>query len=171
MLDFYFLAAPPSGWDPGGAIADEAKVLDHIPIANTSDFINRVANEVKSTGGKIRRMVISGHGSPYHFTIGEDSIHKDSPYLFMLSSIGPFFASDAEVRISACEIGQNRDLLRRLSQLWGGVKVVAHTGSIVVWEWAYWGEVRPTGDRVVCMLNKCKVDAQLNMTPSIGGVM
>ena len=111
------------------------------------------------TGRKIRTLVYYGHGNSDHFRIGEDWINERSGNaLKTLRRRAPWFAPGATVILRACDVGQDQRLLSRLSAAWGGVRVMAWTGRIMVNRTDL--EITELGDQVVCLKNACSVETK-----------
>jgi hypothetical protein len=79
---------------------------------------------------RIARLNIFDHGNSQGFEIGTDWISTStlSGHSTQLRALRGMFAPNAYVFIGACEVGQARQLMQMLADLWG-VKVVAGTGK------------------------------------------
>jgi hypothetical protein len=134
----------------------EARIVpEAISIDGVAGFMRILGEKVTECGGKVKRMVISGHGAEDGFRIGRDRITLDSIWWPTLFNLRLDIAPDAQVDISACETGQNRELLKKLSLYWGGVKVRAWTGTITPWEWGPLNGINNGGDEVVRGVSSC----------------
>ncbi|OAI38698.1 hypothetical protein AYO40_01705 [Planctomycetaceae bacterium SCGC AG-212-D15] len=140
------------------ALQMEAEIIrDYIPVNGAEDLVTRLALLVVQTGRLIRTLYYYGHGNSDHFMIGEDVIDMHHGHLLVtLRRLRPLFAPDASVILMSCDVGQDQKLLSWLSAAWGGVRVVAWTGRIIVNRTDE--SVTPNGDRVVCLRNACSVN-------------
>ena len=88
-----------------------------------------VAVIARADGGKIRRLNIGDHGNDEGCFFGKDWIttanfEKYAPYLGRLSA---YFAKDAIVHLTHCNMGQNPGLMKMFAFFFG-VRVYAGTG-------------------------------------------
>jgi hypothetical protein len=79
---------------------------------------------------KIARLNIFDHGNSSGFEIGTDWISANTLSTFapQLRQLRGKFTNDGYVFVGACEVGNARQLLQQLADMWG-VKVVAGTGK------------------------------------------
>ncbi|MEZ5427648.1 MAG: hypothetical protein R2747_15375 [Pyrinomonadaceae bacterium] len=100
---------------------------------------------------KIRHLILEGHGNEFGFSIGKDKITLETfhKYSFHFLSLMPLFTRDAVITLDQCETGNEEELLKMVSNAFGGVTVKAYTGETRV--------IRPNapGKWVTCVLNKC----------------
>jgi hypothetical protein len=157
-LFLYFLSDPALGDDSTGALKDEAEIVrNYIPVRNPADLVWRAVIEFNRTGYKIKRMVISGHGTRYAMQIGDTWINLDNRLKWapQLAMLRPYFSENASVYLFGCRVGQNSDLLMTLSALWGGVRVEAMTGDIMSGSWGPFGGFLYEGEKRVCIYTFC----------------
>jgi hypothetical protein len=156
-LHFYFLADPSVARDVTGALKDEAEIVhDAILIQDTDDLIRRVSSICAFMGGRVRSMVISGHGGNGGFQVGKDWVWEEQQdKLAALAPLVVWFAPDAEVVIRACDTAKSQGLLQKLSNLWGGIKVTGYTGEIGFSKWWIFGFSSVDGERVSCVKDHC----------------
>ena len=84
----------------------EARIVpEAILIDGVARFVHVLTKKVVESGGKVKRMVISGHGAADGFRIGRDRITLESLWWPTLSLLRFYIAPDAQVAISACETG------------------------------------------------------------------
>ena len=155
-LRLYFIADPEVAPDPGGAVATEAAIVkDHTLIQDVDDLIRRVIHACNTRGGRVKHMVIAGHGNNATYRIGKSIMYPDSPELARLVVLRGFFTPDAVVVINACECGQNQELIKKTAATLG-VTVIAYTGDTNVYQWWVFDGIEPSGNRVVCTATGCR---------------
>jgi hypothetical protein len=159
-LRYYFLALT-TDTDVDRILQLESSIIDgEIAVSGVRSMVRRVLTDVGTTGGRIKSIVFSSHGSVEHFYIGDDYIDAKRLKMFTpdLAMLAPFFHDDATVFVSACEVGGlgKGPLLRQLSKIWGGVKVVGWKEVVLVKKGWFTDYIKYPGERVVCKMNTCK---------------
>jgi len=140
-------------------------LLEHydgsVAVKNIYEFVVRAQFEVAMREKYIRKLVIGAHGAGSwsgggFFYIGSNVVtSSDTEYFKILSGLAPLFTKDASVYIMACQTGYNEDLLKKLSQAWGGIPVYGYTGLITTSDYWLWISVDKGGDEVVCVPSSC----------------
>jgi hypothetical protein len=162
-LRFYFISQRTNSIDK--VLKHEMLIIsDAIPVQNVRQLTHRVLDEVESTGGRIKTIVFSSHGVPNWFRIGDDQITPETlralhwPHLIALT---PHFHRNATVFVAGCDvagtIGQHT-LLRQLSKLWGGVRVVGWKEKIEVVDGWFRDYIAYPSERVVCKMDGCTTE-------------
>jgi hypothetical protein len=155
-LSLYFIADPNVTEDHDGALATEMRIIkDHILIRDVDDLIRRVIHECNTRGGRVKNMVIAGHGNKWTYRIGKSLIGIGSPELPRLAVLRGFFSPNAVVLINACECGQNDELIKQTAGILG-VTVIAYTGETDVYHWWVFKGVVPRGTKVICTAGGCR---------------
>ena len=131
-----------------------------IPVRSVPHLVNTVLAVVAAMGNrKIRKLSIYAHGGRGYFTIVDDFVSAGHADRFpWLSRLAPHFHPEAEVVINACDTGHTieQTLLKILSQLWGGIKVTAYTGSIEPYtRWILSDGIDRNGDEITCEKQSC----------------
>jgi hypothetical protein len=160
-LRYYFLALS-TDVDVDRIILRESTIISgEIAVSGVRAMVRRVLTDIGSTGGRIKSIVFSSHGSVQHFYIGEDYIDADTLKGFKvnLAMLAPFFHAEATVFVSACEVGAMKaPLLRALSEVFGGIKVVGWKKTVNVKDGWLRDSIEYPSERVMCRMNTCRVE-------------
>jgi hypothetical protein len=103
------------------------------PVKTVAELVSHVLANVAATGCKVKRLHILVQGAAGAFRIGPDdqiSLQTVVRFAHWLAKLTPHFDPDAEVVLCSCHSGDGNEesrLLKYLSNLWGGVKVVCHS--------------------------------------------
>lgn len=97
---------------------------------NVTDMVDQVLAFVHS-GDSIIALTIHGHGNEQGQYIGIDWLDTTTllQYRTTLAKLTTHFDGKAVVTLGGCNVGYAVDLLKQLSQLWGGVTVRAGTAK------------------------------------------
>lgn len=120
---------------------DRALWLEHLrtgaqQINSVKEMVTYVQNQCAEKERQVATLVISGHGNPTGFRIGNNdfiTLQNLSNYKDDLSKLAPLFMERGGVYIEACETGQNSQLLREFSKVLGGVYVTARKTEQSSW--------------------------------------
>jgi hypothetical protein len=157
-LRFYFI-----GDQPDSATKRERGIIEgEIVITDVKDMVRRILQDVTRTGGRIKSILISSHGSEKGFRIGQVWVSVDTlpGHAYDLALLTPFFDKDTRVFISSCLTGLGTPLLRAFSKALGGVKVIAWKGEIGVVGYFLGDYMEYPTERVVCTMNTCKSESE-----------
>lgn len=96
-----------------------------IPIVSLNHMVSEVLERL-GPNGKIANLDIWGHGNRKGMDIGRDRVSENNPKVMEPARrLAPRFAPNARITLQSCDVGQNPALLRRLSSVFGGVRVRA----------------------------------------------
>ena len=114
-------------WDGNVPLFLDEYFKDATRIKSVDDFV-RICVQTQSSKGQIDFIQINGHGNSTGFRIGEDRIEMSSIEKFRpkLATIAPLLNKNCSVEISACEAGQGVELIRKFSNILGGVTIVGY---------------------------------------------
>jgi hypothetical protein len=103
---------------------------DATPIKTVDDFV-MICTQTASSQGKIDFIQINGHGNDTGFRIGNDRIDIKSIEQFKpkLATIAPLLNKNCSVELAACEAGKAVEVVRKFSQILGGVSIIGYVLS------------------------------------------
>lgn len=106
---------------------------DNLRFHDAEDLAYKLKNLSREKNAKIKRLVITGHGSNYQMWIGLNLVNLDylkdpkNSTTVQLARIRDLLDKDAIVVLRGCEVGQNEELIRTFSKVLGDVRVQATT--------------------------------------------
>ena len=148
LWDFEFIGTTTS--DPAGrAFAGSDAFPNYVAnLEEVASYVFRVCLGTKSVAGRVS---IAAHGNTEEFHVGNDriSLQNIDSYATSFKKLGLLMLPGISVlELYSCQVGQNKALLRRLSQMIGGAAVVGYEQNQP-------GSGRSAGRRIKCKL-KCK---------------
>jgi hypothetical protein len=172
--DLEFPNQDPDSDPPADALRYLSRYYNNsMPVRDTKEFVGRVLLYYFQQRRLVKKLIIGSHGAglpPYragisgtgHFFIGKDYItteEGDRAKLESLRLLAPLFSRDADIYIMACRTGFDEALLRRVSQVLGGVRVHGYTDYVTVTNYGLFETLDDGtddgGKHVVCWPSVC----------------